>query len=246
MVPLADSPPPLGPVTGGDSAPSTVPRLPYHTMVPHASPEAPTQVLAPASALSPAQPCAPGGPPSNNTLPSAPGPTSDYVPTAIARPDCSQVGSTSAPGQGSFAAPLVHVSPMDPPRTRLQARIHKPKQYTYGIVLYTYLSTFGEPYNIQEALATPHWKVAMEDEYNALLRNKTWKLIPPQAGRNLIDHKWVYKKKQKADGSVDRHKARLAAKGFKQRLGIDYDDTFIPVVKPATIRLILSLAASQG
>jgi hypothetical protein len=85
----------------------------------------------------------------------------------------------------------------------------------------------------------------MEDEYNALLRNKTWKLVPPQAGRNLINYKWIYKIKQKADGSVDHHKARLVAKDFKQRLGIDYDDTFSPVVKLATIRLILSLAASQ-
>jgi hypothetical protein len=57
--------------------------------------------------------------------------------------------------------------------------------------------------------------VAMEDEYNALLRNKTWKLVPPQADRNLINCKWAYKIKQKADGSIDCHKARLDAKGFK-------------------------------
>jgi hypothetical protein len=86
----------------------------------------------------------------------------------------------------------------------------------------------------------------MNEEYNALMKNHTWRLVPPQPGRNLIECKWVYKIKHKADGSVDRHKARLVAKGFKQRLGIDYDDTFSPVVKPATIRLILSLAVSQG
>jgi hypothetical protein len=83
---------------------------------------------------------------------------------------------------------------------------------------YSYLASFGEPYTIQEALATPPWKSAMEDEYGALMKNKTWRLVPPQPGRNLIDCKWVYKIKHKAHGPIDRYKARLVAKGFKQRL----------------------------
>jgi hypothetical protein len=58
----------------------------------------------------------------------------------------------------------------------------------------------------------------MDEEYTALLRNKTWHLVPSQVGHNVIDCKWVYKIKHKTDGSVDRHKARLVAKGFKQRL----------------------------
>jgi hypothetical protein len=80
----------------------------------------------------------------------------------------------------------------------------------------------------------------------ALMRNKTWHLVPPQPGRNVIDCKWVYKVKHKADGSVNRYKSRLLAKGFKQRMGIDYDDTFSPLVKLATIWLVLSLVVSQG
>jgi hypothetical protein len=69
--------------------------------------------------------------------------------------------------------------------------------------------------------------------------------VPPQPRRNLIGCKWVYKTKHKVDAFVE-HKAQLVAKDFKQRLGIDYDDTFSPVVKPATIRLVLSLAISHG
>jgi hypothetical protein len=112
-------------------------------------------------------------------------------------------------------------------------------------VCYAFLSSSGEPSNLQEALSTLQWKAAMDDEYSALMRNKTWQLVPSQLGQNLIDCKCVYKIKYKADGSVDRYKAHVVAKGFKQRLGIDYDDTFNLVVKPATIHLILSLATSQ-
>jgi hypothetical protein len=90
------------------------------------------------------------------------------------------------------------------------------------------------------------WKIAMDTEFLALQQNKTWSLVHPKQAQNLIDCKWVFKVKRKADGSIDRYKARLVAKGFKQRYGLDYEDTFSPVVKAATIRLILSIAVSRG
>jgi histone deacetylase 1/2 len=70
--------------------------------------------------------------------------------------------------------------------------------------------------------------------------------VPRPKGKNVIGCKWVFKIKLKADGTVDRYKARLVAKGFKQRYDIDYEDTFSPVMKAATIRLILSLAVSNN
>jgi hypothetical protein len=132
------------------------------------------------------------------------------------------------------------------PHTCLQAGILKPKVYSNGTVRYTFSTTSGEPHSLQEALSTPSWKVAMNDEYTALMHNKTCNLVPPQADRNVIDCKWIFKVKHKADDLVDWHKAHLVAKGFKQCLGIDYDDIFSHVVKPATIRLVLSLTISQG
>jgi histone deacetylase 1/2 len=103
-----------------------------------------------------------------------------------------------------------------------------------------------EPATVDAALRDPKWAEAMDSEYQALLRNRTWQLVPRPKGKNVIGCKWVYKVKRKADGSVDRYKAQLVAKGFKQRYGIDYEDTFSMVVKAATVRLILSIAVSNG
>jgi len=89
-----------------------------------------------------------------------------------------------------------------------------------------------------------NWKAAMDSEYLALMKNKTWHLVPLKKGINIIDCKCVYKVKRKSDGSLDRYKARLVAIGFKQRYGIDYEDTISPVVKTTTIRIILSIAVS--
>jgi hypothetical protein len=86
----------------------------------------------------------------------------------------------------------------------------------------------------------------MNLEFDALLCNGIWTLVPPTSDMNIVGCKWVFCLKHKADGSIDRHKARLVAKGFHQQPGVNFDETFSPVVKPTTIRLVLSLATSGG
>jgi hypothetical protein len=85
----------------------------------------------------------------------------------------------------------------------------------------------------------------MQEEYDALIQNKTWHLVPLALAK-LIDCKWVYRIKKNADRTIQRYKARLIAKGFKQHYGIDYEDTFSPIVKATTIRLVLALSVSRG
>ena len=86
----------------------------------------------------------------------------------------------------------------------------------------------------------------MESEFTALQQNATWTLVPKPPGQNIISCKWVFKIKENPDGSIDKYKARLVARGLSQQYGIDYLETFSPVVKPATVRLVLSLAVSKG
>lgn len=162
--------------------------------------------------------------------------------------DTEDADTEDSPAQvpGSSAPSSTPIEASHRPHTRLQAGVRRPKVYTDGTVRYGSFASSGEPQCLEEALGDRNWKSAMDIEYDALVKNKTWHLVPPQKGRNIIECKWVYKIKRKADGSLDRYKARLVAKGFKQRYGIDYEDTFSPVVKSATIRIVLSIAVSRG
>ena len=74
-------------------------------------------------------------------------------------------------------------------------------------------------------------------------RNQVWELVDLLSGRRAIGNKWVLKVKRKSDGSIDKYKVRLVAKGYTQKAGIDYEETFSPVVRVASIRLILSITA---
>ena len=86
----------------------------------------------------------------------------------------------------------------------------------------------------------------MTDEFNALLSNHTWTLVPKLSAANVIPNKWIYWIKRRADGTIARYKARLIAKGFTQQDGVDYTEIFSPVVKSTTIRTVLALAVIQN
>lgn len=125
--------------------------------------------------------------------------------------------------------------------TRSKAGIFKPKVLTVSTPM---CNLYDEPKSVQQALSIPAWKDAMESEFQALMKNNTWVLVPYSSIMNLVTNKWVFRVKYKADGFVERHKARLVVRGFQQTTGLDYFETFSPVIKPATIRVVFTLAVS--
>ena len=125
--------------------------------------------------------------------------------------------------------------------TRSQSSIVKPVQ---RLSLHT-SSISPIPKSPSLALKIPQWRNAMYDEFNALVKNGTWILVPRPSNVNLVRSMWLFKHKFHADGTLSHYKALMVANGSIQQLGIDCDETFSPVVKPATIRIVLSLAVSR-
>ncbi|KAE8688597.1 hypothetical protein F3Y22_tig00110963pilonHSYRG00163 [Hibiscus syriacus] len=102
-----------------------------------------------------------------------------------------------------------------------------------------------EPETFEEASKSSEWMTAMKEEIDALQQNQTWDIVPKIKDVKLISCKWVYKIKRRPDGLIERYKARLVARGFSQQYGLDYDETFSPVAKLTTVRVLLALAANK-
>lgn len=173
---------------------------------------------------------------------------SDSLPTShdqhASDPSCPADNcSNSSPVQ-----PVPPDSPAHPMITRLRAgtiqRRHLRPDHTYA--LQTSLADHSTPTCFSQANKDSKWGTAMAEEFTALQHNHTWTLVPPPPQCNPIGCKWVYRVKLRADGTLERYKARLVAKGFHQQEGIDFHETFSPVVKHVTIRTIISIAYSNG
>ena len=126
--------------------------------------------------------------------------------------------------------------------TRAKSGISKPKIFN---VLLPTCDSLTEPSTVLQALSNPDWKSTMDSEFQALVYNNTWTLVPFSSGMNVVNNKQVFQTKYKADGSLDKLKARLVAKGFQQTPGLDYFDMCSPVIKPTTIRVVFTLAVTN-
>ena len=125
--------------------------------------------------------------------------------------------------------------------TRSKLGIHKPKVFK-AVTDYTY----QEPPSFAVAFKHPQWVAAMDSEFHSLIKQQTWSLVPPSVDKNIVTCKWVFKLKRNSDGTIARYKAKLVARGYLQQYGLDYEDTFSPVVKPITVRILIALAMNYG
>lgn len=100
------------------------------------------------------------------------------------------------------------------------------------------------PYTYARAVIHKHWAEAMSVEIAALESNKTWEIVPRPVNKNVVDCKWLFKIKYTPDGNIDKYKACLVAKGFTQTIGVDYFETYAPIAKMTTVRVVLALAAN--
>ena len=127
---------------------------------------------------------------------------------------------------------------------RDRAKIKTPDRYT------SYSTrVINDPSSFQEAITSAEkdqWVAAMEDEMKSLDEQNTWELVTKPTGVKVLGNRWVYRTKLNSDGSVDRHKARLVIKGYHQRYGIDYEETFSSVCRYETIRTVLAMAAEDN
>lgn len=171
----------------------------------------------------------------------SPSPTSSPIDDVLT----SNSGDSSGPNTAGPISTQVNNHTMT---TRAKSGIHKPK-FPYIGFLHSSADSVSptvEPTSVVDALNAPHWKEAMQAEFSALQQNKTWILVPSHCAHSLVDCKCVFKTKYKADGSLLKYKARLVAKGFQQSPGLDYGETFSPVVKPTTIRVVLTIVVTYG
>jgi hypothetical protein len=108
---------------------------------------------------------------------------------------------------------------------------------------YSFVSSL-EPLKVEEALANPDWIIAMQEELNNFTRNEVWSLVE-RPKQNVIGTKWVFRNKQDEHGVVTSNKARLVAQGFTQVEGLDFGETYAPVARLESIRILIAYATNH-
>ncbi|KAK6777556.1 hypothetical protein RDI58_024274 [Solanum bulbocastanum] len=157
--------------------------------------------------------------------------------SSIGTSHCGSSPYTSASSTPSTSTSNVVAHPMQTPS---KSGISKPKQFFSLSSIVSHI----EPSYFSQAVKNPKWQTTIANKFNVLLANKTWVLVLYNPNMNLVGCNCVYCIKYNSDSSVERYKARLVAQGYHQQPCIDYHETFSPIVRATTVRIVLSLAFS--
>ncbi|WVZ64107.1 hypothetical protein U9M48_013674 [Paspalum notatum var. saurae] len=225
VVPAAPRAAPVSP-----AAPRAAPEAPSSSAASRAAPEAPLSLVGPRAAPRPplryAQPVRVY---QRRTVVS-PAPTPPLPASPVQAPSTSPPAGPPEPPRHPRLAARVESTVYHPPVLERDPRHLHPMvtRRAAGVLRPAALSTAAAkpgispvPSSVHDALADPQWRRAMEEEYAALLDNQTWDLVPPPPGGNVVTDKWIWTNKRRADGTLDRYKARWVLRDFTQRPGVD-------------------------
>jgi hypothetical protein len=123
-------------------------------------------------------------------------------------------------------------------------QVKKPKPFSNYMSLMCDLLE-KEPTCFEEAIQKKEWADSMTEEYQSIIKNDVWEIVPRSKSKDVVSSKWLFKIKHAADGSIEKYKARFVARGFFQKEGIDYEETFAPIARYTSIRTIIALAAKM-
>jgi hypothetical protein len=123
-------------------------------------------------------------------------------------------------------------------------QISKPKPFSSYMALLCDIVE-KEPTFFEEAIQKKEWVDPMKKEYQSIIKNDVWEIVPRPKNKDVVSSKWLYKIKHVANGSIEKHKARFVSCGLSQKEGIDYEDTFSHVSRYTSIKTIIALAAKM-
>ncbi|CAA7035751.1 unnamed protein product [Microthlaspi erraticum] len=250
-VATASLPTPTTAESNSSASPETSPPV-SRADLSHQSVSANSDHTPPTSSQAQAQSQSPSGPRSptvfNNHSPQS---NSTQSATTVHDSETSPSPSSDSSASSPTNSPPADVAP--PPSlenahtmvTRGKTGIRKPNS-RYALSVVNAKRDDWIPTTVAQALADPRWRGAMGDEYNSQLRHRTYSLVPAAPNQNIVGTRWIYTIKYAPDGSVRRLKARFVAKGYSQQPGVDYTETFSPVIKSTFLRTVLDVTVSRS
>jgi hypothetical protein len=130
------------------------------------------------------------------------------------------------------------------PKTSVRTSIPPQRYSGYAALMSDIVES--EPTCFEEANARQVWEDSMMEEYASIIKNDVWEIVPRPKNKSVVSSKWIYKIKHVVDGNIENYKARFVARGFSQKEGVDYDETFAPVACYTSIRAVMSIATQMG